>query len=255
MTRIVIENPIEAYAVRLGDDALVLGHRLSEWCSNAPYLEEDLALANVALDYIGRARMFFTYAAELRGDGTTEDDYAFLRDNREFLNLLINELPRGDFAYSMARQFFVDVFNLAFLEKLRHSTDKTLAGIAAKAIKETRYHLRRSRDWMLRLGDGTQESHARLQSAVEELWGFTPELFQADEIESSLAEQGIAVDRTQLEDGWRREVDRVLREANIDIPEQTWQVDGGRAGVHTEYLGHMLAEMQFMQRAYPGLEW
>jgi len=255
MTTIAIENPLEAYAVRLGDDALVLGHRLSEWSSNAPFLEEDLALSNVSLDYLGRARMLYTYAGELRGDGTSEDDYAYLRDCREYTNLLIHELPRGDFAFTMARQFMLDVFNLAFLARLQDSADGTLAAIAGKAVKESTYHLRRSRDWMLRLGGGTEESLRRLQDAVTELWGFTPELFEMDELESDLLAQGIAVDRAALRDAWEREVRATLEAAGVSIPEPGWQVDGGRRGLHTEHLGHLLSELQFVQRAYPGLQW
>ena len=255
MTSIAIEDPVELYAVRLADDALVLGHRLSEWSSNAPFLEEDLALSNVALDYLGRARMFYTYAGQVRNDGTTEDDYAYLRDCREYYNLLINELPRGDFAFSMARQFMVDAFNLAFLGQLQGSSDESLAAIAGKAVKESTYHLRRSTDWMMRLGDGTEESLRRLQEAVVELWGFTPELFAMDQLETELLAQGIAVDRTALRTDWEQQVRATLEAAGVTIPEPDWQVEGGRQGVHTEHLGHLLSELQFVQRAYPGLEW
>jgi ring-1,2-phenylacetyl-CoA epoxidase subunit PaaC len=243
------------YASALGDDALVLGQRLSEWCSNAPFLEEDLALANVALDYIGRARLFYGYAAELEGRGRSEDDIAYLRDCREYRNLLIAELPRGDFAFSTARQFLVDAWSLGFLEALGHSADERLAGIAAKAIKESRYHFRRSRDWMLRLGDGTDESKRRLQDALEQLWGYTPELFGMDAIETRLSPSGIAVDRRALRPAWDACVDAVLAEAGLARPADAWSVSGGRDGVHTEHLGHMLAELQFLQRAYPGLQW
>ena len=255
MTKISIDNPLEAYAVRLGDDALVLGHRLSEWSSNAPFLEEDLALSNVALDFLGRARMFYGYAGELRKDGTTEDDYAYLRDCREYSNLLIYELPRGDFAFTMARQFMLDVFNVGFLGELRASSDESLAAIASKAVKESTYHQRRSGEWMMRLGDGTQESRRRLQHAIDELWGFTPELFVMDELESGLLAEGIAVDRSALRDSWERQVRAALEAAGVSIPESSWQVDGGRRGLHTEHLGHLLSELQFVQRAYPGLEW
>jgi ring-1,2-phenylacetyl-CoA epoxidase subunit PaaC len=255
MKRIEIDNPVEMYAVRLGDDALVLGHRLSEWSSNAPFLEEDLALSNVALDYIGRARMFYTYAGQLRDDGTDEDDYAYLRDCREYYNLLIHELPRGDFAFTMARQFMLDTFYLAFLGRLRESTDETLAGIAGKAVKESTYHLRRSTDWMHRLGGGTHESLQRLQHAVEELWGFTPELFAMDALESQLLQQGVAVDREALREDWEARVRSTLEAVGVTVPEPSWRVQGGREGVHTEHLGHLLSELQFVQRAYPGLEW
>lgn len=243
------------YAIALGDDALVLGQRLSEWCSNAPFLEEDLALANVALDYIGRARMFYSYAAELEGRGRSEDDIAYLRDCREYRNLLIAELPRGDFAFSTARQFLVDAWSLGFLEALERSADARLAAIAAKAVKESRYHFRRSRDWMLRLGDGTAESKRRVQDALEQLWGYTPELFGTDAVEARLAASGIAVDRTALRDAWDARVDPVLAEAGLARPADAWAVSGGRDGMHTEHLGHMLSELQFLQRAYPGQQW
>lgn len=249
------ENALHDYAIRLGDDALVLGHRLSEWCSNGPFLEEDLALTNVALDLIGRARMFYTYAAELADDGSTEDSYAFTRDCREFRNRMVYELPRGDFAFSTARQYFVDEFAYAFMLALENSSDERFAAIAAKSVKESRYHLRRSREWMLRLGDGTDESHQKLQLAVDELWGFLPEMFEVDEVDDSLLQTGVAVDLTKLKEDWELNVACTLREATISMPEGSWQVSGGRQGIHTEHLGHILSELQFMQRAYPGLNW
>ena len=249
------ENPLLDYVVRLGDDAVIIGHRLSEWCRNGPFLEEDLAVSNVALDFIGRARMFYSYAAELKGDGAKEDDFPYLRDCREFRNFLILELPRGDYAFSMARQFLVDAFNVEFLSQLTRSTDQRLAAIAAKAIKESVYHLRRSTDWVLRLGDGTEESHQRMVKALDDLWGFTHELFVMDELEQNLADAGIAVDRSKLKDAWKANVTQVLTEATLSVPEDSWNVSGGREGMHTEHLGHLLADMQFMQRAYPGLEW
>jgi len=243
------------YVLALGDDALVLGQRLAEWCRNGPFLEEDLAMSNVALDYIGRARMFYSYAAELEGGGRSEDDLAFLRDCREFRNLLITELPRGDFAFTMARQLILDVFYTAFLERLQDSGDARLAAIAAKAAKETRYHLRRSHDWALRLGDGTAESHGRMQKAVDELWGYTAELFEMGEAEAGLAAAGIAVDRAALRTPWQAAVQDVLAEATLELPQADWSITGGREGIHTEHLGYLLAEMQFMQRAYPGQQW
>jgi len=246
---------ITQYAVRLGDDALILGHRLSEWCSSAPFLEEDLALTNVALDFIGRARMFYSYAAEMTGGDCTEDSFAYLRDCRDFTNLLIHELPRGDFAFTMARQYLVDEYNLRYMERLLDSADETLAAIAAKAIKESRYHLRRSRDWVVRLGDGTDESRARLQSAVEDLWGYTPEMFEMDELEAGLVDAGIAVDSVALKPGWESAVRSTFTEATIELPEGDWAVRGGRQGMHTESLGHLLSDLQFMQRAYPGQQW
>jgi ring-1,2-phenylacetyl-CoA epoxidase subunit PaaC len=243
------------YTLGLADDALVLGQRLCEWCSNAPFLEEDLALANVALDFMGRARMLYSHAATLEGAGRDEDALAYLRDCREYRNLLIMELPRGDFAFSTARQFLVDAFNLPFLEDLCRSRDPELAGIAGKALKESRYHYRRSRDWVLRLGDGTAESHRRLQRAFDEIWGYTHELFRAGEAEQRLVAAGFAPDRPALRARWEALVVPVLAEATLRRPEDAWSVDGGREGTHTEHLGHLLSELQFMQRAYPGLQW
>jgi len=246
---------VKDYAIRLGDDALVLGHRLSEWCGNGPFLEEDLALANVALDYLGRARMFFNYAAELAADGSTEDTYAYTRDCRDFGNLLINELPRGDFAFTMARQYLVDEFSMAFMQALCDSNDPILAGIAEKTRKEARYHLRRSTDWMLRLGDGTPESHDRLQQAMTDIWGYTQEMFEVDALEERLIKAGIAVDVVALRQAWSARVSETLAQATIEQPRDDWSVSGGRRGVHTESLGHMLAELQFLQRAYPAQQW
>lgn len=248
-------SPIAQYAVRLGDDALVVGHRISEWTSKAPFLEEDLALTNVALDFVGRARMFYQYAAELMGEGVTEDSLAYTRDVREFTNLLICELPRGDFAFTICRQFLYDAFVLPFLRALKGSSDQRLAGIAAKAEKESSYHLRRSREWVLRLGDGTDESHQRMQKALDELWGYTHELFEVDELEQALVDAGVAVDVRQLRDDWLTTVSATLEQATLSVPESSWSIRGGRTGFHTESLGYLLAELQFMQRSYPGLEW
>ena len=243
------------YAIALGDDSLTLGHRLSEWSSNAPFLEEDLALSNVALDLIGRAKMFYTYAGEAEGAGRSEDDLAFLRDCRDYRNLLICELPIGDFADTMARQFVIDVYEVDFYTALMKSTDATLAAIAAKAIKESRYHLRRSEEWVKRLGDGTEESHQRMQRAIDDVWGYTHELFEVDEKEQGLIDAGVAVDRPALKAAWERQVQEVLTQATLEAPDDQWSIRGGRAGMHTEHLGYLLAELQFMQRAYPGLEW
>ena len=243
------------YAIGLADDALTLGHRLSEWCSKGPFLEEDLALANVALDFIGRARMFYSYAAEIEGKGRNEDDIAYKRDCREYTNLLINELPRGDFADTMARQFLIDAFDVEFFTALTRSTDATLAAIAAKAIKESRYHLRRSEDWVIRLGDGTEESHQRLQRGFDQVWGYSHELFAMNAAEQGLADAGVAVDRAALRNAWDEKVNAVLAQATLVRPAGDWTVQGGRDGIHTEHLGYLLAELQFVQRAYPGLQW
>jgi ring-1,2-phenylacetyl-CoA epoxidase subunit PaaC len=243
------------YCTALGDDSVVLGHRLSEWCRNGPFLEEDLALTNVSLDFIGRARMFYSYAAELEDKGRSEDDIAYLRDCRDYRNLLIYELPNGDFAFTMARQFLVDVYDMGFFTELAQSEDPMLAAIAAKAIKESRYHLRRSEDWIKRLGDGTEESHQRVQNAINQLWGYCAEMFEMSDDEQQLLETGIAVDRNALKSNWESAVHAVLEEATLDIPTDEWAIVGGRDGKHTEHLGFLLAEMQFLQRAYPGQQW
>jgi len=243
------------YCVALGDDSLTLGHRLSEWCSNGPFLEEDLALTNVALDFIGRARMFYGYAAEIEDEGRSEDDFAYLRDCREYRNFLINELPNGDFAFTMTRQLMVDTFDISFFEGLMQSRDARLSAIAAKAIKESRYHLRRSQDWIIRLGDGTAESHERTQKAFDELWAYTAELFEISKDEQQLIDAGIAVDRAALKAKWMSDMQAVLAQATIKLPAQDWAIGGGREGQHTEHLGFLLAELQFLQRAYPGQQW
>ncbi len=243
------------YATRLGDDSVVLGHRISEWISYGPFLEEDIAYGNVSLDYIGRARMFYTYAAELANDGRDEDDFAYMRNDREYRNLLLMEMPKGDFAYSQVRQLFADVYYTYLLPELLKSKDETLSAIAAKAIKETKYHLRRSRDWVLRLGDGTEESHKRTQKAVDALWGYTHELFDMDETEQLLADEGIGVDVSKLRDAWLAKVTEILTEATLTVPTEEWAVRGGRTGYHTENLGHMLTEMQIVHRSHPGCKW
>jgi len=243
------------YCIALGDDSLTLGHRLSEWCRNGPFLEEDLALTNVALDFIGRARLFYAYAAELEGKGRGEDDFAYLRDCREYRNFLINELPNGDFAFTMARQLMVDAYDMGFFAQLMQSKDTNLAAIAAKAIKESRYHLRRSEDWIRRLGDGTDESHERTQNAFNQLWGYAAELFEMTDDEQQLVDAGIAVDRRNLKPDWTTTVHAVLDQATLDIPAGDWSIGGGREGEHTEHLGFLLAELQFLQRSYPGQQW
>jgi len=243
------------YVIALGDDSLMLGHRLSEWCRNGPFLEEDLALTNTSLDFIGRARMFYTYAAEIEGKGRGEDDIAYLRDCREYRNFLINELPNGDFAFTMARQLMVDAFDMGFFAGLAQSRDPMLAGIASKAIKESRYHLRRSEDWIIRLGDGTEESHERTQNAFNQLWGYAAEMFEMTDDEQKLVEAGIAVDRNNLKTDWTSTLHAVLRQSTLEVPEGDWAIGGGREGKHTEHLGYLLAELQYLQRTYPGQHW
>lgn len=255
MSKQNLKESITQYAIRLGDDAIVLGHRISEWVSHGPFLEEDIALGNVSLDYMGRARMFYGYAAELTGNGATEDTFPYLRNERQFQNHLINELPRGDFAYTIAKQLFIDVYNSYYLAELSNSRDENLAAIAVKSAKETKYHLRRSSDWTKRLGDGTEESHQRMQAAIDDIWGYCHEMFEHDELEQSLIEQGIAVDASAFRSNWLKDVSNILGQATLAVPDAEWAVRGGREGYHTENLGHLLTEMQFVHRSYPGCEW
>lgn len=243
------------YLLRLADDRLVLGHRLSEWCGHAPILEEDIALTNMALDLIGQANLLLTVAGAAEGKGRDADALAFLRDELDYRNALIVELPKGDFGFTIARQFLFSTYSLCLADTLRSSTHTELGGLAAKMHKESRYHVRHSGDWMLRLGDGTEESHQRVQGAVNELWRYTGELFMADDVERRLAASGVAVDSSTLEKPWRAQVDDVLTRAGLTTPGVNWMQRGGRAGRHTEHLGHMLAEMQTLQRQHPGAAW
>ncbi len=239
--------------VALGDDALVLGQRLCQWCGKAPMLEEDLAMANTALDLLGRARLFYAYAEQL--GGRSEDHYAFHRDAREFRNLLLYELPGADFAAAYARQFLVDVFDDLHCALLAGSRDETLAGIGAKAHKEARYHRRHSTAWLVRLGDGTSESRGRMQQALEDVWGYQEELFVNAQGEGALVAAGVLPDRAALRPGWRQAVSAALRQATLQTPRDGWSVCGGRQGVHTEHLGLMLAEMQCLPRSHPNARW
>lgn len=248
-------SPLFRFALGLADDSLVLAHRLSEWCSNGPYLEEDIALSNVALDYLGRARMLFQYAASLAEVQYSEDDLAYLRDERQYTNLLIHELPKGDFAFTMVRQFLLDVFYHLYLPKLQGSQDQTLAAIAAKAVKETQYHLKRSEPWIRQLAEGTEESRSRVLRALDELKDFVGELFFMTPWESELADQQIAVDRQTLQGEWDRYVQGFLAQSDLKFADSQLQIRGGRDGIHTEHLGHMLSEMQYIQRAYPNMQW
>lgn len=256
MTSITVqETPLVLHTLRLADSALVLAHRLSEWCGHAPMLEEDLALSNIALDLLGQARGLYAYAAELEGKGRTEDDLAYLRDAPEWRNTLLAEQPNGDFAQTILRQFLYSAFMLPYWRAAMASKDATLAAIAAKAEKEVAYHLRHSGEWVIRLGDGTEESHDRIAAALEELWPYTGELFEADATDRALIEAGIAPDPAALRPEWEAMVDRVLAEATLARPRDGWMQSGGRRGVHSEHLGHMLAVMQHLPRAYPGAVW
>ncbi|MEM1092389.1 MAG: 1,2-phenylacetyl-CoA epoxidase subunit PaaC, partial [Pseudomonadota bacterium] len=206
------------YALRLGDDALTLGHRISEWTAHAPFLEEDIALGNIGLDFVGRARLLLTYAGEVENLGRDEDQLAYLRDIRQYRNLLICELPIGNFADTMARQLLVDAFELPYFQALSQSADRTLAGIAGKAVKEAQYHLRHSSGWVIRLGDGTEESHGKMADALSKVWGYGPEMFITDELEQRLVDAGIAVQREELRQGWEAQLEKVLAEATLAVP-------------------------------------
>jgi ring-1,2-phenylacetyl-CoA epoxidase subunit PaaC len=243
------------YALRLGDSNLILGHRLSEWCAKAPAIEEDIALLNIALDLIGQARAFLTYAGKVEGRGRSEDDLAYLRDHRDWRNLLLVEQPNGDFAMTIARQFLYDAFSVEFYTPLASAQDTQLAAIAAKAVKEARYHRRHSGGWVVRLGDGTEESHRRMQNALNDLWPYTGELFQMDDIDRQLLAEGFAVDLQALRPEWEKTVATTLSEATLQRPADQWMARGGKQGVHTEHLGYILAQLQFLQRAYPGAQW
>ena len=243
------------YVLRLGDTSLVLGQRLSEWIGHAPELEEDLALANLSLDLIGQARLLLTYAGELEGRGRDEDALAFLRDAPEFANLTLAEQPNGDFGRTIVRQWLIDGWQLEVYQALTGSSDTRLAAIAAKALKETRYHHRFSSGWLARLGDGTEQSRHRVQSSLDELWRFTAELFSPDEIDESMCAAGIAPALTELAPRWSARVDADLAAATLRRPPAQPYPWHGKRGVHTEYLGHMLGEMQHLQRTYPGARW
>jgi ring-1,2-phenylacetyl-CoA epoxidase subunit PaaC len=243
------------YLLRLGDDRLVLGHRLSEWCGHGPILEEDIALANIALDLIGQATLYLKLAAETEGKGRSEDDLAYFRDAIEYRNVQMVELPKGDYAFTTVRQFFFDVFSYHLLEQLQSSRNSEIAGIAAKGFKEVRYHVRHSSEWVLRMGDGTEESHSRAQKAVSELWRFTAEMFQADAVDRAMKDEGIGADLDAIKPKWDSVVTDVLNRATLAIPSDPPAMTGGRRGRHTEHLGHMLSEMQIVARSHPGAEW
>lgn len=266
------------YVLRLADDALIIGHRLSEWCGHGPILEQDIALTNAALDHLGRARSLYQYAAELfnqmpadeksacftsiamqqivsNGAAADEDNMAYLRDGWDFRNVLLAERPNVDWAYTVARGFFLDCFNYFYFSALAKSADTALAAVAEKSLKEVTYHLKWSSEWVIRLGDGTDESHEKMQLAINETWPYTGELFTPTAYETEAQQQGIAPDLQAIQPMWMERVKAVLEEATIDVPKETWMHRGGKEGVHTEELGYILAELQFMQRAYPGQQW
>jgi ring-1,2-phenylacetyl-CoA epoxidase subunit PaaC len=243
------------YLQRHGDDRLVLGHRLSEWCGHGPILEEDIALANIALDFVGQANLLLGLAGQLEGQGRDADSLAYFREAVQFRNLQLVELPKGDFGFTIVRQFLFDAYDVPFLDALRRSTHAELGGIAAKAFKEARYHLRHSAEWVIKLGDGTEESRSRVQSALDELWRYTGELFAADDLDRRLAAAGVAPDPAALQGAWRDRVAAVVDQATLALPESSPAMLGGRRGRHTEHLGHLLAEMQIVARSFPGATW
>lgn len=243
------------YILRIADTNFILGHRLCEWCGHGPILEEDIALGNVALDKLGLATGLYKYAAEIEGNGRDEDYYPFLRTENEFTNQLLVEQPNGDYAVTMVRELFNDAFDYYFLQALLNSSDKTIAALAAKSIKEVTYQLRHCSEWVIRFGNGTEESHKRAQDAVNELWRFTGEYFEMNEIDAQLIKEKIAVDLNTIKDTYYKHVADVLSKANLTVPMNEFMQTGSRKGVHSEHLGYILSDVQYMQRAFPGGKW
>src|SRR5690554_1346428 len=243
------------YILTIADNSLILGQRMGELCGHGPSLETDIACTNISLDLLGQVRSYYQYASKIAGDGRTEDDIAMLRPEREYVNVLLVEQPNSDFAYTIARHFLFDVYHFLFLKDLERSKDLTLAAIAAKAIKEVSYHQRFTSDWVKRLGDGTGESHKKMQVAIDDLWMYTDELFLPAEVERAMADEGIGVHLPNLKQKYYEIVSEVLEEATLRVPESKYFHKGGKEGIHTEHLGYILAELQYMQRTYPNLDW
>ena len=243
------------YILELADNCLIAGQRLGELCGHGPSLETDIACTNISLDLFGQTRSYFQYAADVKGDDKTEDDIAFLRIEREYKNVLLVEQPNRDFAYTIARQYLFDVYHLLLLEKLQFSQDMTLSAIAKKSIKEVSYHVRFTGDWIKRLGDGTETSHKKMQTAIDGLWTYTNELFQVTEDSKIMAEEGIGVDVSALKDVYYEKVTALLEESTLTVPESKYFQKGGKSGIHTEHMGYLLADMQYMQRTYPNMKW
>lgn len=243
------------YTVRLADNALILGQRLSEWCGHGPVLEEDIALTNTALDQLGQATNLFKFAAELEGKGRDEDQIAFLRDVTEYKNILLVELPNGDYANTIARQFFYSTYYYLFLRELSKSKHEFLSAFAEKSLKEVKYHWQHSSDWVKRMGDGTEESHTRIQKAINFLWEYTGEMFMMDAIDQAALDTGYGVDNAALKNEWNNIVSAILNEATLEMPADGWFHKGGKIGRHSEHMGYILAEMQFLQKTYPGAKW
>ncbi len=250
-----MEQALIDYTLHLADNVLILGHRNSEWCGHGPVLEQDIAITNISLDLIGQARNFYQYAASLQGNGATEDTLAYLRDVTAFKNLLIAELPNGNWANTIARQFFFSTYQYYLYQQLQHSHNAELAAIAEKSLKEVTYHVRWSSEWVIRLGDGTDESKEKMQQAINDAWNYTGEAFIAAPYEETILQAGIGADLQRMQQQWQERVDQVLAEATLTKPDNSWSQKGGKTGIHTEHLGYILAEMQYLQRAYPGAEW
>jgi ring-1,2-phenylacetyl-CoA epoxidase subunit PaaC len=243
------------YILGVADNSLILGQRMGELCGHGPSLETDIACTNISLDLFGQVRSYYQYAAKIAGDGRNEDDIAMLRKEHEYVNVLLVEQPNTDFAYIMARQFLYDVYHLLFLQELETSKDLTLSAIAKKSVKEVSYHQRFSSDWIKRLGDGTEESHQKMQDAIDDLWTYTDELFHQTEADKAMVKEGIGVDVTKLKDNYYQIINSVLEEATLSIPELKYFQKGGKQGIHTEHLGYLLSDLQYMQRTYPNMEW
>jgi ring-1,2-phenylacetyl-CoA epoxidase subunit PaaC len=252
-----MQNDLFTYTLHLADNSLIMGHRLSEWTGHGPMLEQDIAISNIALDLIGQSRNFYQYAATLKEGGVTEDSLAYLRDAREFKNFLIVELPNGDWAKTIMKLFLFSTWQFYLFQQLINSSDKQLAAIAEKSLKEVTYHVRWSSEWVIRLGDGTDESNKRIKIALEEIWSYTGEMFEPTSYETALLENSISVNVSDIKDDWNKKTRHVLEEATLAYPDDknTWMQTGGKNGIHSEHLGYILAEMQFLQRAYPGCEW
>lgn len=250
-----MNNNLIQYIYGIADNALILGQRLGELCGHGPSLETDIAMTNISLDLFGQVRSYYQYAAKLQGGDATEDTIAFLRREREYKNVLLVEQPNTDFAYSIARQFLFDVYHLLLLEELQNSTDGTLSAIAKKSIKEVSYHTRFSSDWIRRLGDGTTESHEKIQEAIDNLWTFTDELFHMTDADKAMAEQKIGVDVTLLKEPFYDKVTAILEESTLSVPQNQYFQKGGKMGIHSEHLGYLLSDLQYMQRTFPNMEW
>ena len=250
------QDALFEYLLRLGDNSLILGHKLSEWCGHGPVLEQDIALINIALDLVGQSRILLAYAGEVENKNRTEDDLAYFRNDREFRNNLLAEQPNGDYGQTITRQFFFDIFNFHLYNGLLKSKDANIAAFAEKSLKEVKYHCRHSKEWMLRLGDGTETSHAKMVEAIAELWMYTGELFEMTEVDTILIAEGIAFDLNSIKESWKKDISAILNEATLPLPDFNMPMaSGSRKGIHSEHLSILLSEMQSVARAHPGAKW